>query len=754
DTIANTVETFGNDFAGRLSQRTFAGPSIFTTVSYNYDDLGNLELQTNNTGTLTQKTRYWSGTRDAAGTSGAAGVHAVVNAGPWYLGAPPPSVPQYEYDLKGNQTTAPGRSVEYTSFNLPKSVMVAGATASFLYDAEHQRAQKSGPNETTYYAGGLFEERVSGANATWVFYVPAGSRVVAQEEWTTTSNALTSQKVVYLHDDHLGSIESISGAQTPVQHLKYDPFGQRVDPATGTVTTSHPLDVTDGFTDQEHDDDLGLINMRGRIYDPTTARFLSVDPLRRGSSQGLNAYSYVGNNPLNYTDPSGFDKFEQGNCANSGGDAPTACPEGWEDGDLMRQGDQNAANNSGGQAACAATPGCIIDPETGLPSITGPLVTVGPKPPQDDDSNGRGPFWGSTREAVDLFSGSGAVYNNRATSMHRWNPYASSRSAARLFGATDEYAFFNEDLQSHSPIAPFLNPNSTVDQLGLAMAGIVFMTVPVASELGAFGEVAVAAEEGLALGTSMCFAAGTRVLMADGSTRPIEEVREGDEVLADDPSDASGPEAHKVTEVHRTATYRLFHVEIGVEDGGGEIVATGSHPFWTQRGWVTTEDLSTNDSLADESRRPVAIRTIAIESRDVRTFNLSVEGVHTFFVVAGSTPVLVHNVDPWDINFTQTSYGPVFTDPRSPWAGRSVGDAIAEARLLEELPPGLDLRAMRMGDGSWAALNNRTLAVARGANLSDVSVTEVGDEAMNEFNAKLSESGLSGPVADAVMRCR
>jgi hypothetical protein len=61
---------------------------------------------------------------------------------------------------------------------------------------------------------------------------------------------------------------------------------------------------------------------------------------------------------------------------------------------------------------------------------------------------------------------------------------------------------------------------------------------------------------------------------------------------------------------------------------------------------------------------------------------------------------------------------------------------------------------MRMGDGSWAALNNRTLAVAQGANLPNVSVTEVGAEAMNEFNAKVSESGLSGPIENAVMRCR
>lgn len=202
--------------------------------------------------------------------------------------------------------------------------------------------------------------------------------------------------------------------------------------------------------------------------------------------------------------------------------------------------------------------------------------------------------------------------------------------------------------------------------------------------------------------------------------------------------------------MHRTATYRLLHLYVGEERGA--IVATGSHPFWTQRGWVTAEELSTRDTLLDEGGRTVALRAIAAESRDAPTFNLSVEGTHTFFVLAGSTPVLVHNVDPWDIKYTQTSYGETFQNGQ--WAHRSVVEAIAEAQAKGSLPAGLELRAMRMGDGSWAALNNRTLAVARGANLPNVSVTEVGAEALNEYNQKLRASGLSGPVENAVMRCK
>lgn len=62
-----------------------------------------------------------------------------------------------------------------------------------------------------------------------------------------------------------------------------------------------------GYTGHEHLDNVGLIHMNGRVYDPIIGRFISPDPLVPSpeSSQGLNRYTYVNNNPLSYTDPSG-----------------------------------------------------------------------------------------------------------------------------------------------------------------------------------------------------------------------------------------------------------------------------------------------------------------------------------------------------------------------------------------------------------------------------------------------------------------
>jgi RHS repeat-associated protein len=212
--------------------------------------------------------------------------------------------------------------VSYSSFDLPKSVTTGAGTTSFLYDANHQRVLKKGPNETTVSVGGLYEQRITAQTTTDVCYVPGGDRMVAQSARRTLPSE-GPPIVSYLHDDDLGSIESITGVEEtygagsavtytslPTQHFKYEPFGLRIDPNTGAPTTvaSSNVAVTSGFTDQEQDDDLGLINMRGRVYDPWIARFLTTDPLTDGTSQGLNGYSYVGNNPLNFTDPSGFEE--------------------------------------------------------------------------------------------------------------------------------------------------------------------------------------------------------------------------------------------------------------------------------------------------------------------------------------------------------------------------------------------------------------------------------------------------------------
>jgi RHS repeat-associated protein len=115
---------------------------------------------------------------------------------------------------------------------------------------------------------------------------------------------------VYIHTDHLGSVEKLTDENgVVVEKRSYDPFGKRRNPVWGQPPpASFASKITLGFTGHESDDEVGLINARGRVYDPKVGRFLTIDPIVSNLyfGQTLNPYSYVLGNPLTLVDPSGF----------------------------------------------------------------------------------------------------------------------------------------------------------------------------------------------------------------------------------------------------------------------------------------------------------------------------------------------------------------------------------------------------------------------------------------------------------------
>ena len=110
----------------------------------------------------------------------------------------------------------------------------------------------------------------------------------------------------YVIKDHQGSMYATVTGNT-VERYSFDAWGRRRNPQTlsyDNVTTSFDR----GYTLHEHYDDFGLINMNGRLYDPLVGRMLSPDIVIQDeqNSQAYNRYSYCFNNPLRYTDPSGY----------------------------------------------------------------------------------------------------------------------------------------------------------------------------------------------------------------------------------------------------------------------------------------------------------------------------------------------------------------------------------------------------------------------------------------------------------------
>lgn len=217
----------------------------------------------------------------------------------------------FTYDLNGNQTSGLNRTIAWTSYNKPASITQGTRTISFQDDTEHQRFKQVTPEGTTLYIAGfgvLAEVTNPGtASQKWTDYLAVGNAKVGMRTLQTPSETLTTR---YFHTDHLGSISVITDENAMVvERLSYDAWGKRRNPnGTDDTTGSITSQSTRGFTGEEQLSVAGLVHLNGRVYDPLLARFTSADPTVTDpmNMQGWNRYSYVGNDPLAFTDPNGF----------------------------------------------------------------------------------------------------------------------------------------------------------------------------------------------------------------------------------------------------------------------------------------------------------------------------------------------------------------------------------------------------------------------------------------------------------------
>ncbi len=140
-----------------------------------------------------------------------------------------------------------------------------------------------------------------------------GDRMVYARRSSIETGSLSEY---YVHQDHLGSVDRLThliDGQID-RHYSFDAFGKRrnttwTDDASDSLMADTALQWTErGYTGHEHLDPVKLIHMNGRVQDPILGRMMSADPLLGDLTdpQSLNRYSYVRNNPLALTDPSGF----------------------------------------------------------------------------------------------------------------------------------------------------------------------------------------------------------------------------------------------------------------------------------------------------------------------------------------------------------------------------------------------------------------------------------------------------------------
>ncbi|WP_413662612.1 RHS repeat-associated core domain-containing protein [Microbulbifer sp. CNSA002] len=293
-TPALNVENHYYDALNRLDYSTRTdGPSI----DYDYDAIGNLLKKDD----FASSYSYTGGSN--GGPSAVKSV-SLINGG----------TKTYGYDQNGNRTHENGaQQIWYNAFNKPTRINRNGANLYFYYGADQMRYkqvnQTSG--KTTLYIGKLFEKITGGGETQYRHFI--GDIAVLT---TTEKGSEIIHKIGFSHRDRLGSAVAVGDETGNLKEShSFDPFGK---PRQGNILDKDAAILesvysTRGFTDHEHLDDVALIHMNGRAYDYNLGRFLSVDPVIQspGNSQSLNPYSYIMNNPLAGTDPSGYEMADE-----------------------------------------------------------------------------------------------------------------------------------------------------------------------------------------------------------------------------------------------------------------------------------------------------------------------------------------------------------------------------------------------------------------------------------------------------------
>ncbi|MFB7651428.1 MULTISPECIES: polymorphic toxin-type HINT domain-containing protein [unclassified Streptomyces] len=589
------------------STTTLSGPAPYWT-SYSYNAAGQRTTETEHTSTDTTKTTYCYTNKDQP--------HTLTGTTTSTDCTSPDRT--YTYDTTGNTTQRPG-TTDNTTQNLTWSeegkltrLTEDDQSTDYLYGADGTLLIRTTENgERVLYAGAT-ELHLRADGTTWAQrYYAAGGITAAMR-----SNQTGTTKVTYLVSDHHGTASlAINRDSTQAFTKRYTtPFGEERG-----KTLYGPWPDDKGFLGKTRDAATGLTHIDAREYDPGIGQFISVDALlETDNSKTLNGYSYAAQNPLTFSDPSGM-----GLACGKGFDTP--CP---------KRPDGSRGNGRPNEAVDYSKP--TYQEELDTASTLAYFTTVGLA--ESDAAyvrNSRTVSREEFRQARMKYQGAldGAVYD---TKWMMWL-YGIDEEVIDNFGACLIFDCAKMVTANDIESMP-LNRRGFMEDLGRAYA-----------EGRAAGEAYRAAGKGAAsrAGGCKCFLAGTDVLMADGTAKDIEDVQLGDDVLAKDPE--TGEEgAREVAHLIRTEDDKQFNeLAIATGDGIEKLTATHEHPFWSpsEQRWIAAANLKPGLTLLTDDNRTVIVTGNQAFSDHAVTYNLTVDDLHTYYVLAGETPVLVHNSD-------------------------------------------------------------------------------------------------------------
>ncbi|MDX3247111.1 polymorphic toxin-type HINT domain-containing protein [Streptomyces sp. ME18-1-4] len=610
------------------SASTIGGPAPYWR-SYEFDDVtGNRKTETahgfGTAGTPDVTRTYSYGDADQDGTVGEAGdggPHALTKVEtltPAYQGTPEvKSQDTYKYDSTGNTTTRVlSGNTQTLDWNAQgKLSKVTGAkTTDYVYDASGERLLRNvGGGKTLYLPGMELSLNPTTKAVTGTRYYTFGDRTVAMR---------TASGVQFLASDSHGTAEiAVDAATGETTRRRMDPYGNE----RGNDGKSWVNDK--GFLGKTVDESTGLVNIGAREYEPENGRFISVDPIIDYSDpQQINGYSYANNNPIAFVDATGL---RLTNCVgdwNECGASPSSHRGAYTD-DV---GGHPSSNSSGGTMTVAeAEAGAAREQADAakqhMKSVAKELAKIamdelGITDALDCFTTGNLGACGSTVfNIVSSFAGGLAGKLAKKYGFPwKWDKAASL--GKRVWGLARK-------LQS-----------AVKDWFKL--------------EKGAKRAEKAAKEAGEAAGSCPVpnsFVPEQKVLMADGSVKAIKDVKDGDKVLATDPETGKTETQTVTAEIKGTGTKHLVKVTIDTDGAKGSstasVTATDGHPFWVPElhDWIDATDLKPGEWLRTSAGTFVQVAAVQRWTQQSTVHNLTVSDLHTYYVLAGETPVLVHN---------------------------------------------------------------------------------------------------------------
>ncbi|WP_404817577.1 polymorphic toxin-type HINT domain-containing protein [Streptomyces resistomycificus] len=560
--------------------------------SYTFDWIGNRASMTeHDAADATKNLTYKYGYGKAVTGNTLVQPHTMV----WATSTPEGKGSSYSYDATGNTTARDlhdtTQDLVWSPDNQLESITDDGAKTTYVYDADGNRLLENSATGSTLYLGDA--ELTTDATGTITrasrSYGQAGAPTVVR---TTTNGATTGHKLNVMIADHLGTANTtveLSGTQ-PVTRRAFKPYGELRGPKPSNWPNKRSylgVGVDDAAT--------GLTHIGAREYDQNTGRFLSADPIIDiADPLQMNGYAYARNSPISTSDPDGLKPV--GVCERDTCDPMTK--------EWFTQDDQ-------GRWVHHMVETDVVSRDDGSTLYTYTYSSGGTKSKAYATVGDYGIYYGVAPVGENL----------------------RKRQAKDLF---DFFVFDTEEA------------GQCVTEVSLGNCGGLAVDLPFLKvfKFLKLGKRADEAADGADIPTGCkCFLAGTDVLMADGSTKDIEDVRLGDEVLATDPK--TGETApKKVTRLIRTEGDKYFNeLSIATEVGIEKLTATHEHPIWSpsERAWITAGDLKPGMTLLTDDAETVIVTGNRPFTKHARTYNLTVDHLHTYYVLAGETPVLVHN---------------------------------------------------------------------------------------------------------------